>query len=114
MELGTHSYSAWKCWGGVKMKELLVAILILTAAGSTDAQTTNFFDLVKTGTPQQIQAAINQGANAACFESAMRVVARMRKKPLTEASVTGHVNFSVTGSSYTARSKGFRTRRWRS
>jgi Ohr subfamily peroxiredoxin len=34
---------------------------------------------------------------AACFESAMRVVARMQKKPLTEASVTGHVNFNVTG-----------------
>jgi len=72
------------------MKELLVAVLILTAAGLTDAQTTNFFELVKTGTPQQIQAAINQSAYAACFESAIRVVARMQKKPLTEASVTGH------------------------
>jgi len=26
----------------------------------------------------------------------MRVVARMQKKPLTDASVTGHVNFNVT------------------
>jgi len=26
----------------------------------------------------------------------MRVVARMRKKPLTDSSVTGHVDFNVT------------------
>jgi osmotically inducible protein OsmC len=33
---------------------------------------------------------------AACFESAMRAVARKQKKPLTDASVTGHVSFNVT------------------
>jgi osmotically inducible protein OsmC len=33
---------------------------------------------------------------AACFESAMRVVARKQKKPLADASVTGHVSFNVT------------------
>ena len=36
----------------------------------------------------------------------MRVVARMRKKPLTEASVTGHINLQRHRSSYTARSNG--------
>jgi Ohr subfamily peroxiredoxin len=33
---------------------------------------------------------------AACFESAMRSVARKQKKPLADASVTGHVSFNVT------------------
>src|SRR5271157_2612789 len=38
--------------------------LILTAAGSTYAQTTNSFELsVKTGTPESIQAAVDQGGD---------------------------------------------------
>src|SRR5208337_2822064 len=45
------------------MKPLLVAILIMTAGGSSYAQTTNFFELSKAGTPQQVQAAIEQGAD---------------------------------------------------
>jgi osmotically inducible protein OsmC len=32
---------------------------------------------------------------AACFESAMRAVARKQKKALSDASVTGHVSFNV-------------------
>jgi osmotically inducible protein OsmC len=42
--------------------------------------------------PEQLFAA----GYAACFESAMRAVARKQKKPLTDASVTGHVSFNVT------------------
>lgn len=42
--------------------------------------------------PEQLFAA----GYAACFESAMRSVARKRKQPLTDASVTGHVSFNVT------------------
>ncbi len=42
--------------------------------------------------PEQLFAA----GYAACFESAIRVVARKQKKPLTDASVTGHVGFNVT------------------
>jgi Ohr subfamily peroxiredoxin len=42
--------------------------------------------------PEQLFAA----GYAACFESAMRVVARKRKLPLADASVTGHVSFNVT------------------
>jgi osmotically inducible protein OsmC len=41
--------------------------------------------------PEQLFAA----GYAACFESAMRVVARKQKKPLADASVTGHVSFNV-------------------
>jgi osmotically inducible protein OsmC len=41
--------------------------------------------------PEQLFAA----GYAACFESAMRAVARMQKKPLADASVTGHVSFNV-------------------
>ena len=42
--------------------------------------------------PEQLFA----GGYAACFESAMRSVARKQKKPLADASVTGHVSFNVT------------------
>jgi osmotically inducible protein OsmC len=42
--------------------------------------------------PEQLFAA----GYAACFESAMRAVARKQKKALTDATVTGHVSFNVT------------------
>ncbi len=42
--------------------------------------------------PEQLFAA----GYAACFESAMRAVARKQKVPLADASVTGHVSFNVT------------------
>jgi Ohr subfamily peroxiredoxin len=41
--------------------------------------------------PEQLFAA----GYAACFESAMRAVARKQKAPLADASVTGHVSFNV-------------------
>ena len=46
------------------MKKLLaIGVLILFSAGSTYAQTTDFFELAKTGTPKSIEAAIRQGAD---------------------------------------------------
>jgi Ohr subfamily peroxiredoxin len=42
--------------------------------------------------PEQLFAA----GYAACFESAMRTVARKQKKPLADATVTGHVSFNVS------------------
>jgi osmotically inducible protein OsmC len=42
--------------------------------------------------PEQLFAA----GYAACFESAMRSVARKQKKPVADASVTGHVSFNVS------------------
>jgi len=42
--------------------------------------------------PEQLFAA----GYAACFESAMRAVARKQKKTLADAHVTGHVSFNVT------------------
>jgi lipoyl-dependent peroxiredoxin len=42
--------------------------------------------------PEQLFAA----GYAACFESAMRAVARKSKTPLSDAHVTGHVSFNVT------------------
>jgi lipoyl-dependent peroxiredoxin len=42
--------------------------------------------------PEQLFAA----GYAACFESAMRSVARKRKQPLADASVVGHVSFNVS------------------
>ncbi|HTA93562.1 MAG TPA: organic hydroperoxide resistance protein [Polyangiaceae bacterium] len=41
--------------------------------------------------PEQLFAA----GYAACFESAMRAVARKQKKALADTSVTGHVSFNV-------------------
>jgi osmotically inducible protein OsmC len=41
--------------------------------------------------PEQLFAA----GYAACFESAMRSIARKQKAPLADASVTGHVSFNV-------------------
>jgi lipoyl-dependent peroxiredoxin len=42
--------------------------------------------------PEQLFAA----GYAACFESAMRVVARKQKLALADVTVTGHVSFNVT------------------
>jgi len=42
---------------------------VVLLAASTYAQTTNFFELVKTGTPQSVQAAIDQVADLNVRES---------------------------------------------
>jgi Ohr subfamily peroxiredoxin len=42
--------------------------------------------------PEQLFAA----GYAACFESALRLVARMQKKALTDAHITAHVSLSAT------------------
>ena len=47
------------------IKRIVVAVTLafLVALSSAYAQTTDFFELVKTGTPRSIQAAIDQGAD---------------------------------------------------
>jgi osmotically inducible protein OsmC len=42
--------------------------------------------------PEQLFA----GGYAACFESAMRGVARQQRKPLTDASITAHVSLNTS------------------
>ena len=42
---------------------VVVALSVLVALSSAYAQTTDFFNLIATGTSQQIQAAIDQGAD---------------------------------------------------
>jgi Ohr subfamily peroxiredoxin len=42
--------------------------------------------------PEQLFAA----GYAACFESALRMVARLQKKPLTDAHITAHVTLNQT------------------
>jgi ankyrin repeat protein len=44
-------------------RSFLFFIFILAAAGFAYAQTTDFFELVKTGTPKNVQAAIDKGAD---------------------------------------------------
>lgn len=50
---------------GTNVKKRMVVAAVLAALLTTlaDAQTTNFFELARTGTPQSVQAAINQGAD---------------------------------------------------
>jgi osmotically inducible protein OsmC len=56
-------------------------------------------------TPRALGGAGNAGTNpeqlfaagyAACFESALRLVARMKKQPLDDASITAHVTLNKT------------------
>jgi lipoyl-dependent peroxiredoxin len=47
--------------------------------------------------PEQLFAA----GYAACFESALRLVARLQKKPLTDAHITAHVTLSSDDGKYT-------------
>jgi lipoyl-dependent peroxiredoxin len=46
--------------------------------------------------PEQLFAA----GYAACFESALRLVARLQKKPITDATVTGRVTLSALDAKY--------------
>jgi lipoyl-dependent peroxiredoxin len=46
--------------------------------------------------PEQLFAA----GYAACFESALRLVARLQKKPLTDARITARVTLNADGTKY--------------
>src|ERR1700679_528502 len=88
----------------VNMKTLYTAVS--TARGGRDGHihsSDGILDL-DLKTPKEMGGAGGVGTNpeqlfaagyAACFESAMRAVPRKKKKPLTDASVTGHVSFNV-------------------
>lgn len=87
------------------MKTLYTAVS--TAHGGRDGHVRSSDGIIDLDvkTPKEMGGSGGVGTNpeqlfasgyAACFESAMRVVARMQKKPLTDASVTGQVNFNVT------------------
>jgi hypothetical protein len=45
----------------VKKRNIVAVVFAILLGGLAHAQPTDFFDLVKTGTPQSIQAPINQG-----------------------------------------------------
>src|SRR5271157_906333 len=51
------------------MKRLLAAILIMTGAGPIGAQTKDFFELVRRGTPEQIRTAVSMGADVNARDS---------------------------------------------
>ena len=54
-------------------KRILVAVgLAVLLAASAYAQSQDFFALVQTGTPQQIQSAIDKGANVKALDSVGR------------------------------------------
>jgi hypothetical protein len=44
-------------------KRIVVVVLAVLIAASAYGQTTGLFELVKTGTPQDVQAAISKGAD---------------------------------------------------
>jgi Ohr subfamily peroxiredoxin len=87
------------------MKTLYTAVS--TAHGGRDGHVRSSDGIVDLDvkTPKEMGGAGGAGTNpeqlfaagyAACFESAMRVVARKQKMPLADATVTGHVSFNVT------------------
>jgi osmotically inducible protein OsmC len=87
------------------MKTLYTAVS--TAHGGRDGHVRSSDGIVDLDvrTPKEMGGPGGAGTNpeqlfasgyAACFESAMRVVARKQKLPLVDASVTGHVSFNVT------------------
>jgi len=47
----------------VNKRMVVAVVLVVLLAASAYAQTTDFFELVKTRTPQSVQAAIDQGAD---------------------------------------------------
>ena len=47
----------------MKKRIVVAAVLAVLMAASAYAQTKDFFELAKTGTPQQVQAAIDKGAD---------------------------------------------------
>jgi ankyrin repeat protein len=68
------------------MKKRMVVAVVLTVllAASAYAQTTNFTDLVVYGTPQEVQAAIDTGADVnvhSDYRSALMVAAAYNKNP---------------------------------
>jgi lipoyl-dependent peroxiredoxin len=86
------------------MKTLYTAVS--TAHGGRDGHVRSSDGVVDLDlkTPKEMGGAGGVGTNpeqlfaagyAACFESAMRVIARKEKKPLADATVTGHVSFNV-------------------
>ncbi len=87
------------------MKTLYTAVS--TAQGGRDGHVRSSDGVldVDLKTPQEMGGPGGAGTNpeqlfaagyAACFESAMRAVARKQRKALTDTSVTGHVSFNVT------------------
>src|SRR5271157_3521270 len=54
----------------VKRRIVAIAVLAVLTAASAYAQTIDFFALVKTGTPQEVQAAINKGADVNALANA--------------------------------------------
>ena len=68
------------------MKKRIVLVVAIAAlmATSVYAQTTDFFELVRTGTPQDVQAAIEKGADVNAYASGMTpliIAARLNKDP---------------------------------
>jgi ankyrin repeat protein len=59
--LGVYNGKLWRC--KVKKQMLVAVVLAVLLAASARAQTTDFFKLVTTGTPQEVQAAIDKGAD---------------------------------------------------
>ena len=80
---GRSGRRGWACGHGrTSDGRLDVELLVPEDMGGEGGPGTN---------PEQLFAS----GYAACFESAMRAVARKQKRPLTDASVTGHVSFNV-------------------
>src|SRR5208283_153189 len=73
----------WRC--KVRKRIVVAVVLAVLIAASAYAQTTDFFALVKSGTPQDVQAAISKGADIKARDKAnwtpLMVAAEYNKNP---------------------------------
>ncbi len=68
----------------MKKRIVIATFLTVLLASSAYAQTTDFFELARTGTPQDVQAAIEKGADVNAFAGGMTpliIAARLNKDP---------------------------------
>ena len=87
------------------MKPIYTAIATARGARDGHARTSDGVLDVTLSTPKEMGGAGGTGTNpeqlfaagyAACFESALRLVARMQKLKLTDAAITAHVTLNAT------------------
>jgi hypothetical protein len=64
---GVEWQEPWRC--KVNKRIVFISVLAVLMAASAYAQKTNFFELARTGTPQDVQAAIDKGANLNAMSS---------------------------------------------
>lgn len=91
------------------MKPLYTAVATVSGGRDGKAETSDGKLHLALSTPKELGGGGGEGTNpeqlfaagyAACFESALRLVARMQKKPVDGASITAHVTLNKAEAGY--------------